>query len=71
MPLVDSAATQSQEVPDKDIDIISEQEDDVSRFSKTPYFASLLLPGQHPVKGFIRSSFGCRVSPGATPGNLT
>lgn len=59
-----SDTTQSQEVPLKDIDIISEQEDDVSRISKTPYFASFLLPGQHPVKGFISSSFGSRVSPG-------
>ena len=33
-----SDATQAQAVPDKDIDIISEQEDDVSRFSKTPVF---------------------------------
>ena len=52
-----SETIQAQAVPDKDIDIIREQEDDVSRFSKTPYFASFLLPGQHPVKGFIRSSF--------------
>jgi murein DD-endopeptidase MepM/ murein hydrolase activator NlpD len=61
---LNSDTIQSQEGHDKDIDIISEQEDDVSSFSKTPYFASFLLPGQHPVRGFISSSFGCRVSPG-------
>jgi murein DD-endopeptidase MepM/ murein hydrolase activator NlpD len=59
-----SDATQAQAVLDKDIDITSEQEGDGSRFSKTPHFASFLLLGQHPVKGFIRSSFGCRVSSG-------
>jgi murein DD-endopeptidase MepM/ murein hydrolase activator NlpD len=59
-----SDATGTQAEPDKDIDTIHEQEDDVSRFSRTPYFATFQLPGQHPVKGFIRPSFGCRVSPG-------
>ena len=59
-----SDAAQAQALPGKEIDIISEHEDDVSRISKTPYFVSFLLPGQYPVKGFIRASFGCRVSPG-------
>jgi murein DD-endopeptidase MepM/ murein hydrolase activator NlpD len=59
-----SETIQFQEVPDTASSVTSEHEEDMPRFLETHTFASFLLPGQHPVKGFIRSSFGRRVSPG-------
>jgi murein DD-endopeptidase MepM/ murein hydrolase activator NlpD len=55
---------QSQMTPGKDDDIIRWQEGEQSRVSRGQPFTSFLIPGQHPVKGFIRSSFGFRAPSG-------
>ena len=51
-------------IPGKDDDMVHWQEGEQSRFSRGQHFTSFLIPGQHPVKRFIRSSFGFRAPTG-------
>jgi murein DD-endopeptidase MepM/ murein hydrolase activator NlpD len=60
---LDSETIFRQQAPDKRMDVIRAQQDDASRISMGYSFTPLMIPGQHPVKGFIRSSFGSKVSP--------
>jgi murein DD-endopeptidase MepM/ murein hydrolase activator NlpD len=62
-----SESAQHQLTANKDVDIVHWPEGELRPSSRGQTLTSLLMPGQHPVRGFVRASFGCRVSSGNGP----